>query len=420
MQEVVTVDARRRDGKDEGDALLVEYAQRYRPLIERLCRILLGDSGEAEDVAQQTFLLAYQSLLAGTRPRQPRAWLCTIARRECWARTHRIRREHTRPRMQSPPQLDPAEQSLLRADLELLSAGLMKLPLRQRRAIVLRELVGLSYSQLATALDVSESAAEALLVRARRSLRRGRTALLLLPFPPRRALRLVRDAAGRGHARATMAVNAAKAVAVGTLVAATIAVAGAASPVEHPAEPVAHAGARAVRAAPLPGPRPEKRPVPAPTRQTPRVHARPPSRHHAEPAAPSLPTTPHAPIVSGTPSSTAPPPAPEPPQTRRTATEPKIDRTSHATVPRPHPRPRPRPQPRTSPSPPAPSPQTNPDTTTTGTDPADTTPEAPAETTETPAEPVPQESSAPAADDQGDSRPGNGYGDDKHDHVKKR
>ncbi|MGZ4360574.1 MAG: RNA polymerase sigma factor, partial [Gaiellaceae bacterium] len=176
MQVPVAVDALRSNGKPEGDALLAEYVQRYRRLIERLCRILLADSGDAEDATQQTFLLAYQSLLSGTRPHHPRAWLCTIARRECWARDHRRRRERSVSQDDARIEPDPAERMVLRAELATINAGLKQLPARQRQAIVLRELAGLSYTQLAAALEISESAAEALLVRARRNLRDARLA----------------------------------------------------------------------------------------------------------------------------------------------------------------------------------------------------------------------------------------------------
>src|SRR5262249_44838683 len=152
--------ALRADLKVENDALLADYVQRYRRLIERLCRILLADSGDAEDATQQTFLLAYQSLLSGTRPHHPRAWLCTIARRECWARDHRPRRGRAAARRETRTGRDPAERTVLRAELATISASLEQLPARQRQAIVLREMAGLSYTQLAAALEVSESAAE--------------------------------------------------------------------------------------------------------------------------------------------------------------------------------------------------------------------------------------------------------------------
>jgi RNA polymerase sigma factor (sigma-70 family) len=404
---VVTVDARRHACKVEGDALLVDYDQRYRPLIERLCRILLRDAVEAEDAAQQTFLLAYQSLLAGTRPRQPRAWLCTIARRECWARTHRIRREHAHAWVQPAAQLDPAEHSVLRSELELLNAGLNGLPARQRQAIVLRELAGLSYGQLAAALDVSESAAEALLVRARRSLRRAKVALLLLPFPPRRALRFARDASRIGRTRSAVVVHAAKAVAVGALVAGTTVVAGAASPAERPAEPAADVAASVVRAPAPRSPRVRAETRPAPARKAPRVLRRPSPRRHAVATPAVVRTTTQAAVVSGTPSVPAPAPtanpAPAPAPAAAAAAAPpttpapKADVASKPrTTARPHPKPKPQPRPSAAAAAPTPTPAPSQPpvttSTTTGTDPAATTPAPPAETTETTPETLPDDS----------------------------
>jgi RNA polymerase sigma factor (sigma-70 family) len=248
MESPVAVDALRADYKLEGDALLADYVQRYRSLIERLCRILLRDSTDAEDAAQQTFLLAYQSLLTGTRPHHPRAWLCTIARRECWAHDYRRRRERAVPQEEARTEPDPAERTVLRAELATINAGLEQLPARQRQAIVLREFAGLSYTQLAAALEVSESAAEALLVRARRNLREARLVLFLFPFPNslRRILRL-----GSGHARTAVGVQAAKAVAVATLVTATVAASGSGVPAERAVSP---SPSVAERAKPTPKP----------------------------------------------------------------------------------------------------------------------------------------------------------------------
>jgi DNA-directed RNA polymerase specialized sigma24 family protein len=58
-----------------------------------LCRVLLRDSYEAEDAAQQTFVNAYRALVAGTTVRDDAAWLATIARNECRARIVRRMRE---------------------------------------------------------------------------------------------------------------------------------------------------------------------------------------------------------------------------------------------------------------------------------------------------------------------------------------
>jgi RNA polymerase sigma-70 factor (ECF subfamily) len=183
--------------KLEGDALFVDLMRRYQPVVEKLCRLLLRDRWEAEDAAQQTFLLAYQSLLSGVRPLRPRAWLCTIARHECWTRRERPKQSRI-PESASSKELEPWEQAALKADLAAVVAELGRLPGRQRRALVLRELAGLSYRQLAAALNISEPAADALLIRARRRLRRPALALLPLPSSlslPRSLYRTLRQVA---------------------------------------------------------------------------------------------------------------------------------------------------------------------------------------------------------------------------------
>jgi RNA polymerase sigma-70 factor, ECF subfamily len=418
MEFEVAVDALRADLKVEGDALLADYVQRYRRLIERLCRILLADSGDAEDAAQQTFLLAYQSLLSGTRPHHPRAWLCTIARRECWARDHRRRRERAVAPPETRAEPDPAERTVLRAELATISAGLEQLPARQRQAIVLREMAGLSYTQLAAALEVSESAAEALLVRARRSLRDARLGLVLLwPFP-NRLRRLLRTGFERAHA--AVGVQAVKAVALVTIVTATTAVAGSAAPLEAAASPARTVVARTAPAR-LPVAKTFHRPVATrrsvvkrarPVRSAPVAEA--PPAVSSGPVRQSLPAASHDPGVGSSSGGSDPHAgrAPTPP-TLRAATptaQPRAPRRAPRAQPvAQHPKP-PRPTPKTAaPAPPAP----------TTTEPSPTV--APPPPTETTGTPPPATAEDPAAglgsgDQSGELKPGNGYGDKNHDH----
>ena len=144
-------------------------------LVLGLCRMLLRDPAEAEDAAQQTFLSAYSALLGGTRPLDAAAWLATIARNECRGR---IRKRMAAP-MTAPiddaeapgDALDAVEQ---REELAALRSALRDLPERQREAIVLRELYGLSQTEVARAMDVAEASVESLLWRARRQLEQRR------------------------------------------------------------------------------------------------------------------------------------------------------------------------------------------------------------------------------------------------------
>src|SRR5262249_56373937 len=74
--------------------LLAELFDAHAPLVLGTCHGMLRDPHEAEDAAQQTFLSAYTALLAGTVPRDPPAWLATIARNDC--RT-RLQQQQRRP-----------------------------------------------------------------------------------------------------------------------------------------------------------------------------------------------------------------------------------------------------------------------------------------------------------------------------------
>jgi len=124
--------------------------------------VLLRDRAEAEDAAQQASISAHRALLNGSNPREPAAWLATIARHECWARI--------RTRMREPLPVDelqtaslhpdPLAEAIRRADLAALWAAIEALPRQQRDPLLLREFGGLSYEELSDALAVSEPAIE--------------------------------------------------------------------------------------------------------------------------------------------------------------------------------------------------------------------------------------------------------------------
>ena len=98
-------------------------------MVYGVCRLLLHDREEAEDATQQTFLSAYRSLLGGTVPREPAAWLGTIARNECRAR---MRARTTAPLALVSDAADPADdlehQARRRAEVTALVEALAELP----------------------------------------------------------------------------------------------------------------------------------------------------------------------------------------------------------------------------------------------------------------------------------------------------
>ncbi|MDQ2980836.1 MAG: RNA polymerase sigma factor, partial [Actinomycetota bacterium] len=152
-------------------ACLAELFEQHAKSVLAICRGLLRDRTEAEDAAQQTFLSAYRSLLAGNEPREPAAWIATIARNECRTRARERMREPLAFIGPEPELPDPAVETIRRSEVRALRRALAHLPRNQQQAFMLREFGGLSYDELAGALGVSASAVESLLFRARRQLR---------------------------------------------------------------------------------------------------------------------------------------------------------------------------------------------------------------------------------------------------------
>lgn len=141
--------------------------RRHAPTVYRYAYAVLGNQADAEDVTQQTFLNAYRSIEQGTKPRKPENWLLRIAHNE--VRRH-FRKNGTTVELElrdeEPDEtLEPVEPTL--ADV---LRALQKLPQTQRAALVMREFEGRSYAEMAEILEISQSALEALLFRARRGL----------------------------------------------------------------------------------------------------------------------------------------------------------------------------------------------------------------------------------------------------------
>jgi RNA polymerase sigma-70 factor (ECF subfamily) len=147
--------------------------ERYSGRIYGFCLSLLGSREEAEDAVQTTFLNAQRGLGRGVVPEFELAWLFKIARNVC---NNRRVSAWRRGRVESARDLDLLQDSLAgperSAEVSIgeLTRALAGVPERQRRALLLREWQGLSYSEIAAELGVSVAAVETLLFRARRSM----------------------------------------------------------------------------------------------------------------------------------------------------------------------------------------------------------------------------------------------------------
>jgi RNA polymerase sigma factor (sigma-70 family) len=141
--------------------------RRHAPSVYRYTFAVLGNRADAEDITQQTFLNAYRAIERGTKPRKPENWLLRIAHNEVrrYFKTNGRAVEVEFDEQLAHPVPEHSEPGLA----EVLRA-LWQLPPTQRSALVMREFEGRSYAEIAELLDVTQSALEALLFRARRGL----------------------------------------------------------------------------------------------------------------------------------------------------------------------------------------------------------------------------------------------------------
>jgi RNA polymerase sigma factor (sigma-70 family) len=198
------------------EAAFAAIFERYHQELYRYCRAILRDPDEAQDALQSTMASALRSLPGDEREIALRPWLYRVAHNEA------ITIVRQRARATEPDglgglavpgtDLEVEERERLRA----LVADLDQLPERQRGALVMRELSGLSYAEIGAALGASAAAARQATYEARVALRELGQGREMECEVARRALsehdgRVLRGRRLRAHLRACEACNGFKA-----------------------------------------------------------------------------------------------------------------------------------------------------------------------------------------------------------------
>lgn len=165
------------------DALLVLYANgdaeaaraltlRLTPRVLRLAARMLGDAAEAEDVVQEAMLRLWR-IAADWRQgeAQVATWLYRVASNLC---TDRLRRRRTVD-LDAVPEVEDAATGVVEGMIEAdraraLQQALDALPERQRTAVILRHIEGLSNPEIAEVMDIGVEAVESLTARGKRAL----------------------------------------------------------------------------------------------------------------------------------------------------------------------------------------------------------------------------------------------------------
>jgi len=138
-----------------------------------LARWLAGNDHDAEDIAQEACVRAFR-FVGGCRNGDGRAWLLTIVRNTAysWLKKSRAQPVVSMEDNELPEIEDQSctAGSFHSADTDILRAALEALPLEFREALVLRELEGLSYKEIAEIAEVPVGTVMSRLARARRQL----------------------------------------------------------------------------------------------------------------------------------------------------------------------------------------------------------------------------------------------------------
>lgn len=165
---------RRRSGADVDRALGALVAE-HGDAVYRLARSVVRDAALADDVVQETMVKAWRAL-PDFEGEIPRAWLMKVARNTAISLL-RTRRDHVREATEfgevAAAGQGPATTTLDRAALDELWVELARLDETSRSMVVMRELSGMSYEEIAEVLDLPLATVKTRLFRARRALQQA-------------------------------------------------------------------------------------------------------------------------------------------------------------------------------------------------------------------------------------------------------
>lgn len=177
------------DRTDPGIGLTFEELfERYNSMVFNLAYQILGDREEALDVAQEVFLAIYQKMDAFRGESSLKTWIYRIAVRRAANRFrwwNRLRRRGTvslEEHLSKSPESElswnltsraksPEDALLLQEEREKVKRMLLELPLHQRIAVIMRDIEGLSYEEIAESLHVSLGTIKSRIARGREILK---------------------------------------------------------------------------------------------------------------------------------------------------------------------------------------------------------------------------------------------------------
>lgn len=154
-----------------------ELVERYQRMAYNLALRMLGDPGAAEDATQDALFSAWKNI-KGFRGGNFRAWLLRITANACRDQLRKRKRHPSIPleslpfEPQAPPTSESPEDYVLRREVGAqIQEGLASLPSEQRLAVILCDVQGLSYEEIASVMKCSLGTVKSRISRGRAQLR---------------------------------------------------------------------------------------------------------------------------------------------------------------------------------------------------------------------------------------------------------
>jgi len=153
----------------------------HAPLFRLLCQ-MLGNPADAADTTQEVFLKAFRGIHGFRRGSSLKTWLYRIAIREAlnqrrWWRRHQSKESSYEVEgvgseaMGATGEPSPFDECVAREAQQTVRRALARLPQVFRSAVVLRDIDGLSYEEIADVLEVSIGTVKSRILRGRRALK---------------------------------------------------------------------------------------------------------------------------------------------------------------------------------------------------------------------------------------------------------
>lgn len=163
LEELALPTAFKENGASDTGDPFENLVEQHRHMVQRVAYRLLGRLEDAQDATQEVFLRLFRNrdrVGADPRSSQVKAWLYRVTVNVCNDHHRRrkavVKMQAAGPRAEADPAPDPERVLALEERKRLLLEGLGTLPERERTALVLRDIEGLSTTEVASILGVEE------------------------------------------------------------------------------------------------------------------------------------------------------------------------------------------------------------------------------------------------------------------------